>query len=267
METNNYCYVIQPFDNGGKFDKRYSDIYEPAIEAAGLIAYRIDNDSSENTVDYIEDKIQSSQICLADISTDNPNVWYELGYAYASGKDVVMVCDDSRSKYPFDIRHRSIIPYKSDAPSGFEDLSKKITEKIKSYLSAKKASEKIFAPPQNDACGFNSFEVAIISMIICWQTIDEKNICVYHIEDMMNHIGYVDGATSIGLKLLKRKGLVEMFYDYDGCCKCIPFCRLTEKGTNFVLDNVDKFNFGTEKKESTESLEKTTDETDDDLPY
>ena len=37
------CFVIQPFDSG-KFDKRFQDIYKPAIEAAGLEAYRVDLD-------------------------------------------------------------------------------------------------------------------------------------------------------------------------------------------------------------------------------
>ena len=34
------CFVIQPFDSGGKFDKRYLDVFRPAILAAGLKPYR-----------------------------------------------------------------------------------------------------------------------------------------------------------------------------------------------------------------------------------
>jgi hypothetical protein len=265
MKSNNYCFVIQPFDNGGKFDKRYSDIYEPAIKSAGLNAYRIDKDPSvRNIVDDIENKIQNSQICLADISIDNPNVWYELGYAYASGKDVVMVCDDSRSKYPFDIQHRSIIPFKSDAPSDFEELSKKITEKIKSYLSTKKTREEIITTPLNETDGFKSFEMTMIALLIGWQIIDEESVSVYNLKEQMKQVGYKEAATSIGLKLLNRKGVIEMFYENDRYGNDIPVCRLTEKGINFVLDNVDKFNLGTASKES---LIKTTNETDDDLPF
>ena len=37
------CFVIQPFDSG-KFDKRFDGVYKPAIEAAGLEAYRVDRD-------------------------------------------------------------------------------------------------------------------------------------------------------------------------------------------------------------------------------
>ncbi len=33
------CFVIQPFDRD-KFDKRFDDVFEPAIRSAGLEPYR-----------------------------------------------------------------------------------------------------------------------------------------------------------------------------------------------------------------------------------
>ncbi len=60
------CFIIQPFDNG-KFDKRFRDIYRPAIEAAGLEAYRVDEDPGVSVpIDAIEDGIRTAAICLAD---------------------------------------------------------------------------------------------------------------------------------------------------------------------------------------------------------
>lgn len=107
------CFIIQPFDQ--KFNKRYDDVYKRAVEKAGLEAYRVDQDhSAEVLIEAIEEGIKSSAICLADITLDNPNVWYELGFAYASKKPIVMICSDERQtqKFPFDIQHRSIITYK-----------------------------------------------------------------------------------------------------------------------------------------------------------
>ena len=105
---NQECFVIQPISDT-KFTKRYDDIYKPAIEATCLNAYRVDLDPTVKIpIEEIESRIKNSVICFADISTDNPNVWYELGYAFASGKDVVMVCDESRNDFPFDIRHKNI---------------------------------------------------------------------------------------------------------------------------------------------------------------
>src|SRR5919106_1440190 len=118
------CFVIQPFD-AGKFDKRFEQVFKPAVEAAGLEAYRVDQDPKvEIPIDAIEEGIRSAAICLADITTDNPNVWYELGYAFAAGRPVVMVCSSERTgrKYPFDIQHRTVISYLVEAPGDFDKL-------------------------------------------------------------------------------------------------------------------------------------------------
>lgn len=78
------CFVIQPFD-ADKFDKRFEQVFKPAIIVAGLDPYRVDQDPHVDIpIDGIESGIRSASICLADITTDNPNVWYELGYAFCS---------------------------------------------------------------------------------------------------------------------------------------------------------------------------------------
>ena len=47
------CFVIQPFNS--KFDKKYRDVYKPALEKAGLDPYRVDQDpSTEGVMDSIE---------------------------------------------------------------------------------------------------------------------------------------------------------------------------------------------------------------------
>ena len=37
------CFVIQPFDSG-PYDKRFEQTFKPAITAAGLEPYRVDQD-------------------------------------------------------------------------------------------------------------------------------------------------------------------------------------------------------------------------------
>ena len=128
------CFVIQPFD-GGKFDKRFKDVYKPALENAGITPYRVDEDPGVLVpVDTIEDQIRNSDLCLAEITTDNPNVWYELGYAFATNRPVIMVCSKERKGYPFDIQHRSVISYSSDSSSDFEELKDNITKKARALL-------------------------------------------------------------------------------------------------------------------------------------
>lgn len=135
---NNVCFVIQPFDRD-KFDKRYTDVFEPAIKDAGLDPYRVDRDPSVRIpIEQIESGIKSATICFAEITTDNPNIWYELGYAFAKDKDVVMVCSEERQgKFPFDIQHKHIITYKTGSRSDYNNLEKQITEKLKALLGKK----------------------------------------------------------------------------------------------------------------------------------
>ena len=101
------CFVIQPFDKGA-FDKRYDDVFDPAIRGAELEPYRVDRDPSASIpIEQIETGIRNAQVCLADITADNPNVWFELGFALSANREVVMVCAASRERFPFDIQHRN----------------------------------------------------------------------------------------------------------------------------------------------------------------
>src|SRR5712692_4778542 len=130
------CFVIQPFDEGGPYDKRYNDVLLPAIKDAGLEPYRVDEDRSSSVpIDDIENNIRSSEICLADITLDNANIWYEVGYAFANDKPVVMICAKPRpTKTPFDVQHRQITFYTQDSPSDFAKLQTEVTERLKAQI-------------------------------------------------------------------------------------------------------------------------------------
>ncbi|MBI5610498.1 MAG: hypothetical protein HY902_16600 [Deltaproteobacteria bacterium] len=124
------CCVFQPFDNKGPFDKRFDEIIRPALESLELEAYRVDRDNNVVIpIETLHEEIQAAALCLADITTVNPNVMYELGYAIASKKDVVIICSSqSPDKFPFDIRHRKIISYVSESLSDLQKLANDIKE-------------------------------------------------------------------------------------------------------------------------------------------
>ena len=84
--ANGRCCVFQPFD-GGDFDKRFDDVLAPAVEAAGMEPYRVNRDlGSTIPVETLHKEIRSAAICLADITTRNPNVMYELGTRSRMGR-------------------------------------------------------------------------------------------------------------------------------------------------------------------------------------
>jgi nucleoside 2-deoxyribosyltransferase len=138
------CCVFQPFDKG-PHDKRYDDIIAPAINAAGLEPYRVDRDDGVVIpVETLHEEIRTAMVCLADITTQNPNVMYELGFAIASGKDVILICSTQRSeKFPFDIQHRGIIQYTPDSASDFDKLKTDISNKAKALLKKQATTREI----------------------------------------------------------------------------------------------------------------------------
>ena len=58
-DLEKYCFVIQPISDS-RFTKRFDDVYKPAIEKAGITAYRVDLDPSVKTP--IEDKIVRAHV-------------------------------------------------------------------------------------------------------------------------------------------------------------------------------------------------------------
>ena len=151
------CFVIQPFDKG-PFDKRYDDVIAKAIEDAGLEPYRVNRDPAVNIpIDEIEKGIRNSRLCLADITEDNPNVWFELGYAIAVSKEVVLVCSSQRtSHFPFDVQHRSIIKYKTESTQDFNELHQMITKRILAIIEKQSNIDEISSiSPMKDTAGLS----------------------------------------------------------------------------------------------------------------
>lgn len=240
------CFVIQPFDDGGKFDKRFVETYKPAIEAASMTAYRVDTDYSVRIpAQEIEKGIRESSLCFAEITTDNPNVWYELGFAFACHIDVVMVCEEnSRIKFPFDVQHKSIIEYKTGAPSDFTQLGNKITERIHEYLRTSSQVEKLHATPVVETEGLKSHEIALLLLVLESNIAHDDGVSTGWIQRKMEESGYTTTATAVGLITLGNAKMIvtEQCWDeqYDELYKK---CKLTESGRNWILSNQGKLEF------------------------
>jgi len=216
---NPTCFVIQPFDNG-KYDKRYRDIYEPAIRAAGLEPYRVDKDpQSEIPIKEIEDGIRNASICFAEITLDNPNVWFELGYAISSLKPVVMVCSKEREKFPFDVQHRSIIRYSTDSASDFEELRTELIAKLKGTLERQKniASLNEAEALVHNTSGLSAAEVVALILIATHHKLNAYAISTYKLNQEMTKAGYTEAACAMAMRSLERRKLIhpEVVKDYD----------------------------------------------------
>jgi hypothetical protein len=201
------CFVIQPFDGGGPYDKRYKDVLLPAINGAALEAYRVDEDRSSSVpIDDIENNIRASEICLADIAPGNPNIWYEVGFAFANDKPVVMICAKPRpTKPPFDVQHRHIIYYTQESPSDFIKLQAEITARLKAQIekAATMQSVESLSPVKTD--GLSSYEIAAMVSIMENRLVPGDGVRPSDLQKDMRRAGYTDVAATLSLESLARK--------------------------------------------------------------
>lgn len=203
------CFVIQPFDKG-KFDKRYEDALKPALTDAGFGAYRVDDDPGADVlIDAIEKGIRHAAICLADVTTDNPNVWYELGFAYAASKPVILTCCDEReSELPFDIRHRKVIQYQSESASDFEDLRKQITERAKALLDESFRLQMSESDPIAPQDGLSQIEIQLLAVVAAATSTPGERASVWILHNNAESIGLTAVAIGLALRRLIRRGFI-----------------------------------------------------------
>jgi hypothetical protein len=238
----NTCFVMQPFD-GDVFDKRYEDVFAPGIKEAGLDPYRVDRDAGVSVpIDDIESGIRDAQLCFAEITTDNPNVWFELGYAISASKDVVLVCSEERkSHFPFDVQHRSIIKYRSGAPQDFTELRNKIVERISAILKKQlEIGRASTISPVKDTEGLSQHEIVALVTVMQNQFISDGAVSTWTIKNDMNKAGFTDIAVSLAIKLLRSKNMVlgRELHDENG--ENYIAYAVTNQGEAWLLANQDR---------------------------
>lgn len=99
------------------FDPAFDDVYYVAIKAAaekvGCTSIRVDHlMHGQDAVSETYRQIQKCQAVIADLSTAEPDVLYEVGYAHALGKPVVQLCSTAPENLPFMVRNRDTIFYR-----------------------------------------------------------------------------------------------------------------------------------------------------------
>ena len=134
VATGATCFIMQPF--GGYLGTYYETVFKPAIEKAGLTAVRADDDifATGKIMDQVWRGIKQATVLVAELTSKNPNVFYELGLAHALEKPVVLV-SSNQEDVPFDLRHIRTIFYDQSDPFWGPKLIDKIADNIKSALS------------------------------------------------------------------------------------------------------------------------------------
>jgi hypothetical protein len=136
------------------FSPEYQSVYsaiQRAAEASGVEPIRADELLGPGPiVTQLSEAMNDAEFVVAEVSSPNPNVFYEIGIAHCSRKPTLLVAKTSALKnLPFDIRHNRVIAYDDCKPSG-------LTESLERHLKYLVAHHQRGAPPPSPEAYFSS---------------------------------------------------------------------------------------------------------------
>ncbi len=117
------------------FDKLYKDVIQEICkeEAFGIEPIRADEIYGPGMiVTDIEKKIIESKFVIAEITTSNPNVYYEVGFARALKKQIILIAEKT-TKLPFDISPFRILFYE-DSIAGKNNIEDGLRKHLKAII-------------------------------------------------------------------------------------------------------------------------------------
>lgn len=120
-------FVVMSFADRGSLKDAYAT-FKRVCEKYGLNAFKVDHhiDRQQRIVPAIMTAIRRSAFIIADVSDPRPNVYYELGYAQALGKDVIVTAAEG-TQLPFDIY---------DLPTIYWDSQSTLEERLDAEIAA-----------------------------------------------------------------------------------------------------------------------------------
>lgn len=113
------CFVLMPFGSkagadGGSidFDSVYRELIAPAVEAAGLEPLRADQELIGGTIHKpMYERLVLADYAIADLTTANANVFYELGVRHAVRPYSTVLISANTNRVPFDLAPDRVLAY------------------------------------------------------------------------------------------------------------------------------------------------------------
>ena len=138
-------FVVMPL--AGEFDWVYDGLIKEPFEAAGYEVYRADDlaaKSQQNILKDIVTNIDSADLVVADLTGNNPNVYYELGLAHGRKKNVILLAQNIKA-VPFDLQSYRVMEYGMRP-----DLFKDAKDRLQLVAAAASKGEITFGNPVTD---------------------------------------------------------------------------------------------------------------------
>ncbi len=143
------CFIIMPFGKKSKndgtdcsydFDKVYRVIIRRAVQQAGMEPIRADETKGSGLIhtDMFKD-LRDRPVVLADLSLNNPNVFYELGIRHVmSPRGTVLLCC-ANTELPFDVKLSRTIFYQYDGENLDWEEAERVVRELESALKKAKS--------------------------------------------------------------------------------------------------------------------------------
>lgn len=128
------AFVVMQF-NPPEYEELFNDVILPVCERMGLEAFRASQTYYPGLVIAdIQRQIRESRVVIAEITPGNPNVYYEVGYADAIGKPVILIADKGKlDQLPFDVRAFRTLFYENTI-GGKSKVERILTEFLKNIM-------------------------------------------------------------------------------------------------------------------------------------
>jgi len=212
-----------------------------------LDSYRIDEHytATKMKIQCVKEEIEKSAVCLADITEDNPNVWYEVGFADGHDIPVVLICDScKRESLPFDVNQRDTYFYDTASQGDWQKLQEEITKRLKIAVHetpaiAKSRNEEV---DNHGGSEYRGAELLILKILYYYSGYDHSKPRP-ELEVKMRQSGFkpmdmTDAFTRLASDKLIRPVLTVAPTDIDGnTFDGGNTYKLTEEGTKWCLEN------------------------------
>jgi len=127
------AFVIMQFTE--PFNSFFQHVIQPVAKRLGLEAHRASDVYKPGIIlDDILRDILESEVIIAEITASNPNVFYELGYAHALGKQTILLADRASVQLPFDIRGYRVIFYENTI-KGKPEVESELAAHLKNIMT------------------------------------------------------------------------------------------------------------------------------------
>lgn len=127
-------FVVMQFTE--EYNNLYKEVIFPVCTDFGYEVIRADNIYTNSLiVEDIAQSIREASLVLADVTPNNANVYYEVGFAHGIQKPTILLSDRKREKLPFDISGFRLIFYDNSiaGKSEVESSLRKHLAALRSY--------------------------------------------------------------------------------------------------------------------------------------